>query len=77
MTGIFTPAYSVSKTTGSDGQWNRPAGTPKPLEPGEVVAYEQLAAESRNVAGRRRVTVTGPLKLTDAKYRLEVRLFRV
>jgi galactose oxidase len=58
-------------------QWNRPAGTPKPLEPGEIVAYERLAAESRNVAGRRRVTVTGPLKLTDAGYRLEVRLFKV
>jgi hypothetical protein len=26
MTGIFTPAYSVSKRTGSDGPRGRPAG---------------------------------------------------
>jgi galactose oxidase len=57
-------------------QWNHTAQTLKPLEEGEALAYERLAAASRNLPDGQQVTVTGPLKQTDAGYQLHVRLFR-
>jgi len=56
-------------------QWNRAAGVPKPLEEAEALAYERLAAASRDLADGQQVSVTGPLKQTDAGYQLQVRLF--
>jgi hypothetical protein len=58
-------------------QWNRAAGTPKPLEADEALAYERLVATARGLADGQQVTVTGPLKQTDAGYQLHVCLFRV
>jgi hypothetical protein len=57
-------------------QWNHTAQTLKPLEEGEALAYERLAAASRSLPDGQQVTVTGPLKQTDAGYQLHVRLFR-
>lgn len=53
-------------------QWDRTAGAPRPLEPDEASAYEQLASASRDGE----VSVTGPLRQTDEGYRLEVRRFQ-
>jgi hypothetical protein len=53
-------------------QWDHTARAPRPLQPGEASAYEQLASAPRDGD----VTVTGPLRQTDAGYRLEVRLFQ-
>ncbi len=72
------PSVQLAPLTPTDKiQWNRLAGIPKPLEDGEALAYERLAAASRDLADGRPVTVTGPLKQTDAGYRLQVRLFNV
>jgi galactose oxidase len=57
-------------------QWNHTAQTLKPLEEGEALAYAKLAAASRDLPDGQQVTVTGPLKQTDAGYQLHVRLFR-
>jgi hypothetical protein len=58
-------------------QWNHTAQTLKPLEEGEALAYERLAATSRSLPDGQQVTVTGSLKQTDAGYQLHVRLFDV
>jgi hypothetical protein len=58
-------------------QWDRAAQTLKPLEEGEALAYERLAAASRDLADGQQVTVTGSLKQTDAGYQVHVRLFRL
>jgi hypothetical protein len=58
-------------------QWNHTAQTLKPLTEGEALAYERLAAASRDLADGQQVTVTGPLKQTDTRYQLHVRLFKV
>jgi hypothetical protein len=55
-------------------QWSRAAGAPKASEESEVRAYDELAA--RDLADGQQVTVTGPLKQTEAGYQLHVRLFR-
>jgi hypothetical protein len=71
------PSVQLTPVTAEDKiQWNQPARTLKPLEAGEALAYERLAAASRSLPNGRQVTVTGPLKQTDAGYRLHVRLFR-
>jgi len=57
-------------------QWNHTTQTRKPLEEGEVLAYERLAAAARDLTDGQQVTVTGPLKQTDVGYQLHVRLFR-
>lgn len=53
-------------------QWDRTAGAPRPLEPAEASAYEQLHSTPRDGE----VSVTGPLRQTDEGYRLEVRVFQ-
>ena len=57
-------------------QWDHAAQTRKPLEGDEALAYERLAAASRNSPDGQRVTVTGPLRQTDVGYQLRVRLFQ-
>jgi hypothetical protein len=56
-------------------QWDHAAQTRRPLEEGEALAYERLAAAARDLADGQKVTVTGPLKQTDAGFQLHVRLF--
>lgn len=56
-------------------QWDHAAQTRRPLEEGEALAYERLAAAARDLAEGEQVTVTGPLKQTDAGSQLHVRLF--
>ena len=58
-------------------QWNRAAAAPKPVEPLEAEAYQTLAASSKDLAEGQRLTVTGPLKQSDAEYLLEVRRFEL
>jgi hypothetical protein len=58
-------------------QWNHAAQTLKPLGEGEALAFEKLAAASRNLARGQQVTVTGPLEQTAVGYQLHVRLFEV
>jgi hypothetical protein len=58
-------------------QWNNAARTPKTVEAAEAIAYERLAAESKKLPHGQRVTVTGPLKLTESGYQLEVRVSKV
>jgi hypothetical protein len=58
-------------------QWNNATRTPKTVEAAEAIAYERLAAESQKFPHDQRVTVTGPLKLTDSGYQLEVRVSKV
>ena len=58
-------------------QWNNARRAPKPLEPTEAIAYEELSVTSKNLASDQRVTVTGPLKMTDGGYQLEVRMSEV
>jgi hypothetical protein len=58
-------------------QWNHTIRDRKPLEGGEALAYEKLAAASRDLPDGQQVTVTGPLKQTDAGYLLHVRLFEI
>jgi galactose oxidase len=57
-------------------QWNHTIRDRKPLEGDEALAYERLAAASRNLPDGQSVTVTGPLKQTDVGYQLHVRLFQ-
>jgi galactose oxidase len=57
-------------------QWNHITQTLRPLEEGEALAYERLAAASRSLPEGQHVTVTGPLKQTAVGYQLHVRLFR-
>ena len=71
------PSLQLAPLAAADKiQWNHTAQTLKPLEEGEARAYERLAAASRNLPDGQQVTVTGPLKQTDAGYQLHVRLFR-
>jgi hypothetical protein len=44
MTGIFTPAYSVSKTTGSDGPRNRSASQ----RPAAMAGYSRQRSAGRS-----------------------------
>ena len=66
----LTPLAAADKI-----QWDHAAQTRKPLEEGEALAYERLAAAARDLADGQPVTVTGPLKQTDAGFQLHVRLF--
>jgi galactose oxidase len=56
-------------------QRNRAAGAPNLPEESEVRAYDDLAV--RDLADGQQITVTGPLKQTDAGYQLHVRLWDV
>jgi hypothetical protein len=69
------PAVELAPLVATDKiQWDRPLAAPKPVGPDEAAAYETLAAEATNSPGRG-FSVTGPLKQTNEKFRLEVRLF--
>ena len=57
-------------------QWNHAAQARRPMDEGEALAYERLAAASRGSQTGRRLIVTGPLTQTGAGYQLHVRLFR-
>jgi galactose oxidase len=57
-------------------QWDHAAQARQPLEEGEMLAYETLAAAARNLPDGRQLTITGPLKQTDTGAQLRVRLFR-
>ena len=57
-------------------QWDHAAQARKPLEEGEMLAYETLAAAARNLPDGQQLTITGPVKQTDAGVQLHVRLFR-
>jgi hypothetical protein len=52
------------------------AQTLRSLEAGEAEAYERLGAALKGIPDGRPVTVTGPLKQTDAGDELHVRLFK-
>jgi hypothetical protein len=54
-------------------QWDRAAAAPQAPQQREIHAYDELAAAG--LAGGAQVTVTGPLTLTDSRYRLHVRAF--
>ncbi len=56
-------------------QWDRAARSPEALKESEVRAYDELAAASKDFADGQQVTVTGPLKQTEAGYQLHVRVF--
>jgi galactose oxidase len=57
-------------------QWDHAARARRPMDEGEDLAYERLAAASRGSQAGRSLTVTGPLTQTGGEYRLHVRLFR-
>jgi len=53
-------------------QWDRTARVPQPALPNETSAYVALAAEAGS-AGRKIVTITGPVSQTSSGYVLQVR----
>jgi hypothetical protein len=72
--GQRPPVELVPLTEADKIQWDQPSRALKPLETDEALAYERLAAASTGSARRRRLTVTGPLTMTDSGYRLHVRV---
>ncbi len=54
-------------------QWDHQRGSLRPMENDEQSAYQQLAARRKRMDGEIAVTVTGPLKKTDAGFVLQVR----
>jgi galactose oxidase len=74
--GDSRPSVQLAPLVPADKiQWDRTAGAPQQLAADEQGAYDRLAAKAPELALGQRVTVTGPLKKTDAGYHLEVRLF--
>jgi hypothetical protein len=72
------PAVQLTPLSATDKiQWNHTIRDRKPLEGGEALAYEKLAAASTGLPDGQQVTVTGPLKQTEAGCQLHVRLFNV
>ena len=58
-------------------QWDHAARSLSRWKRGSSSLYERLAAASSELPDGQQVTVTGPLKQTDAGYLLYVRLFEV
>jgi len=75
--GQRPPVHLVPLGAADKVQWDHTIRERKPPEEGEALAYEKLAAASKDVSASHQVTITGPLKQTDAGYGLHVRLFNV
>jgi hypothetical protein len=72
------PAVQLTPLSATDKiQWNHTIRDRKSLEGDEALAYEKLAAASTGLPDGQQVTVTGPLKQTEAGCQLHVRLFNV
>jgi hypothetical protein len=56
-------------------QWDHTRRAPRPLEDDEASAFERLVAASRDSAEDHEMTVTGPLRRTDAGHDVHVRRF--
>jgi galactose oxidase len=56
-------------------QWDHSARMRRPLQPEEAKAFQQLRSASQGSLGQRRMTVTGPLELSERGYVLRVRRF--
>jgi galactose oxidase len=75
--GQRPPVQLASLAAADKIQWDHSIRDRRPLEEGEALAFDRLVAASRGLEDALQVTVTGPLKLTDAGYQLHVRLFNV
>lgn len=71
--GRRPPVTLTPLAPGQKIQWDHAAATPEPLQDIEEAAYAALVRSPRG-AGPGQVTITGPLTLTEAGYRLRVRL---
>jgi hypothetical protein len=71
--GRRPPVELVPLDPGGKIQWDTAAQGPQAAEPAEAGAYDTLT-RSAGAVGARPLTVTGPLRQTQAAYRLQVRL---
>jgi hypothetical protein len=71
--GRRPPVELVPLDPGGKIQWDPAAQGPQAAEPAEAGAYDTLT-RSAGAVGARPLTVTGPLRQTQAAYRLQVRL---
>jgi len=70
--GRRPPVTLTPLDPGQKIQWDQAAAAPEPVQDTEAAAYATLVRSPRG-AGARQVTITGPLTLTEAGYRLRVR----
>jgi hypothetical protein len=76
--GELQPAVRLAPLGAADNiGWDHRGGRTRPATQAEELAYRRLEGAVGSLSPEQRLTVTGPLKQTDAGYRLHVRLFAV